>query len=169
MDYIPAGQRASEAVKAHPEKSDGALATEIGVNPETVRRARKSSTPANAEVEKRVGRDGKTRRMPKQRQRPEPEEGTEDDIEPANYFFLRVDAAIRFATYSGPIIAKRKELVAAARQVAVAWSKLADDLARRSGGIEHPRPTENTEPPPSDDGSGDGESNDPTVRRRTVH
>jgi hypothetical protein len=61
--YLPAGQRAAEAVTANPMKSDRAIADDIGVSKDTVRRARKT-TGACAPVEKRTGRDGKTRKLP---------------------------------------------------------------------------------------------------------
>ena len=60
--YVPAGKVAAAAV-AKPEnvkKSNRALASEIGINERTVRRAR--SGAAKAAV--RVGKDGKTRRIP---------------------------------------------------------------------------------------------------------
>src|ERR1700722_13570493 len=63
--YLPAGEFAARAVAANPEKSDRALAKEIGVDAATVRRARKHATAANAAVDKRIGRDGKTRKLPK--------------------------------------------------------------------------------------------------------
>jgi hypothetical protein len=52
---------AAAEVKVNSWKSDRAIAAELGVDPETVRRARKRSTSANAEVEKRTGKDGKVR------------------------------------------------------------------------------------------------------------
>ena len=56
--YVPAAQRAAEAIKANPGKSDRAIATEIGVNQSTVSRARQSGdAPASPE---RTGRDGKS-------------------------------------------------------------------------------------------------------------
>jgi Protein of unknown function (DUF3102) len=56
--------------------------------------------------------------------------GIEDDLieDPENYrtaYLLRVDQAIRFATYSGPIT---DEIVAGARAVAAAWTKLAQKM-----------------------------------------
>jgi len=60
--YVPANVAAAKAIKAHPEKSNVALAKEIGVGKDTIRRVR--STCANAQVEKRIGLDGKTRKMP---------------------------------------------------------------------------------------------------------
>lgn len=60
--YVPAGARAAVAVAANPGKSDRAIADEIGVGKDTVRRAR--STGACAPVEKRTGKDGKARKPP---------------------------------------------------------------------------------------------------------
>jgi uncharacterized protein YerC len=64
VGYITAGKAAAQAVKAHPEKSDRAIAEEIGVGTMTVSRARKATVP-NGTVEKRTGRDGKARKQPK--------------------------------------------------------------------------------------------------------
>jgi len=41
LPYVPAGVAAAKAIKAHPEKSDNAIAKEIGVDQTTVSRARK--------------------------------------------------------------------------------------------------------------------------------
>jgi hypothetical protein len=59
--YVSAGARAAAAVTANPEKSDRAIAAEIGVGKDTVRRAR---TGAHAPVEKRIGQDGRVWRPP---------------------------------------------------------------------------------------------------------
>ena len=64
VPYVPAGQRAAEAVKASPEKSNVVIAEEIGVDEGTVRRARKATSEYSEVEEKRVGKDGKMRRMP---------------------------------------------------------------------------------------------------------
>lgn len=66
-------ERASAAVAAHPEKSNRALAAEIGVAEPTVRRARRQIKDAavddavddavDAAPESRVGRDGRRRRI----------------------------------------------------------------------------------------------------------
>jgi len=61
--YVTAGEYARRAIKANPEKSDRAIAEEIGVSRATVDRARKA-TGSNEPVEKRTGKDGKKRRMP---------------------------------------------------------------------------------------------------------
>jgi hypothetical protein len=52
---------AAKAVEAHPEKSDRAIAAEIGVAPNTVKAAR---TAQNCAVKKRTGLDGKARKQP---------------------------------------------------------------------------------------------------------
>lgn len=46
------------------------IAADLGVGAETVRRARKRTTAPHGAVEKRTGRDGKTRKMPKAKARP---------------------------------------------------------------------------------------------------
>lgn len=61
--YVPAGKRAEEALAENPQLSDRAIAEEIGVSDRTVNRARKS-TATNVAVEKRIGKDGKQRKMP---------------------------------------------------------------------------------------------------------
>ena len=61
--YVPAGKRAQEAVAASPERSDRAIAAEIGVDHKTVAKAR-ARTGDNSPVQKRTGKDGKPRKMP---------------------------------------------------------------------------------------------------------
>src|SRR5262245_14756583 len=69
--YVPASTRAREAIAKNPEKSDRALAADLGIGKDSVRRARDKLTGAHAPVdEKRIGRDGKARRMPR-RQTPD--------------------------------------------------------------------------------------------------
>jgi hypothetical protein len=58
--YLPVGQRAAEAIARNPEKSDRAIAAEIGVGNKTVSRARR--TVSRDTVAARVGLDGKARR-----------------------------------------------------------------------------------------------------------
>lgn len=60
MPYVPVSVRAREAVEKHPEKSDRAIAVELGVSPTSVGRARQLSTAG--QLEHRVGRDGKKRK-----------------------------------------------------------------------------------------------------------
>jgi hypothetical protein len=56
-------KRAEEAVAANPEKSDRAIAQEIGVSDKTVAKARKRTADQSA-VAKRTGKDGKKRMSP---------------------------------------------------------------------------------------------------------
>ena len=57
VEYVPARERAAAAVAANPEKSNRAIAGDIGVSEPTVRRAR--SGASYDAPEKRVGQDGK--------------------------------------------------------------------------------------------------------------
>jgi len=55
----------AEAIKAHPEKSDRAIAKEIGASPTTVGKAREElSTTGQLEDKPRVGLDGRERKKP---------------------------------------------------------------------------------------------------------
>jgi hypothetical protein len=69
--YVPKAARAADAVRANPEKSDRAIAAEIGVSPMTVNRAR--ATVPDVTVDERIGLDGKTRRVPEKKPGPEAE------------------------------------------------------------------------------------------------
>jgi hypothetical protein len=70
--YLPAGKRAEEAVAANPEKSDRAIAEEIGVSQPTVSRARKRSVDTDVSTEKRTGKDGKKYKASKPKAKPQP-------------------------------------------------------------------------------------------------
>ena len=58
--YVPPGRRAAEAVKASPDKSNRAMAAEVGVDEVTIRRARNKSGAAFAAPRKHRGKDGKS-------------------------------------------------------------------------------------------------------------
>lgn len=63
--YVPKIVRAIEAVKTNPEKSNRAIAQEIGVSYDTVNKARKQLTDhLSVETGPRLGLDGKTRQVP---------------------------------------------------------------------------------------------------------
>jgi len=68
--YLPAHVAAAIAVAEHPEWSDRAIAKETGIPRATLQRARKSTGPN--EPVKRIGLDGKSRRLP-QHSNPPPE------------------------------------------------------------------------------------------------
>ena len=86
--YVPKRERAIAAIKANPEKSDRAIAAELGASPTTVGKARQVSTSGH--LEKRVGRDGKmypsAGRVSQERVE-EPEYPTEEEIWLANAFY----------------------------------------------------------------------------------
>ncbi|UPK31756.1 hypothetical protein IVB18_25845 [Bradyrhizobium sp. 186] len=67
MTYVPAHKVAKAAIAAHPQKSDRAIAEEIGVDHKTVAKAR-ARTGDHSPVEKRIGKDGKARKMPEPKQ-----------------------------------------------------------------------------------------------------
>lgn len=62
--YVRALERAEKAIMEHPDKSNRAIAANVGVAESTVRNARKA-TAQKCAVEKRIGRDGKKRRLPR--------------------------------------------------------------------------------------------------------
>ena len=80
VPYLPASMRAAKAVAANPEKSNRAIAAEIGVAEGTVRTARKSTAQDYA-VDTRVGIDGKVRQMPKRKTKPEEVMPTDEEAE----------------------------------------------------------------------------------------
>jgi hypothetical protein len=61
--YVPAGKLVAVALAANPKLSDRAIAAKAGVSDSTVLRARRLTASSEA-VEKRIGRDGKARRLP---------------------------------------------------------------------------------------------------------
>jgi hypothetical protein len=75
IPYSAKTVRAVEAVRANPEKSDRAIAAEIGVSRMTVTRAR--ATVPDVTVDERTGLDGKTRKMPEREVRKDSAESAE--------------------------------------------------------------------------------------------
>jgi hypothetical protein len=70
--YLSAGDLAAAAVKAHPDKSDRAIADEIGISAMTVGRARaKAATVTNVTVEKRTDKNGVARKLPERKPPPD--------------------------------------------------------------------------------------------------
>lgn len=120
-------QRAAEAIKASPQKSDRAIADEIGVGKDTVRRAREAAG-ASAPVESRVGLDGKERRMPV---RHEPEDDSVDFDEEAtpsqkrDAFLIFSNEAMLSAKYDGPI---DQSVLESAKATASAWCRLVETM-----------------------------------------
>jgi hypothetical protein len=125
--YQPKSIRAAEAIRANPEKSDRAIAVELGIDHKTVAKARDATGECSPVT--RIGLDGKTRRLPVRDIEPE-DDDIEADIEPDNYltaYLLRADQARMFASYSGPVT---KDIIAMARQVATAWLNLAKQMEK---------------------------------------
>jgi hypothetical protein len=62
MDTSAIGKRATELVKrqAVPNKSDRAIADELGISHQTVGRARQELTGPSGPVDERIGQDGKS-------------------------------------------------------------------------------------------------------------
>jgi hypothetical protein len=71
--YVPAATRAAKAIAANPNKSDRAIAADLGVDHKTVGKARKS-TGDYSPVETRTGKDGVTRVIPKRKAKAEEED-----------------------------------------------------------------------------------------------
>ena len=61
--YQPKSIRAAEAIRANPEKSDRALAADLGIGHATVSRARETVSSETVDSP-RIGLDRKTRRLP---------------------------------------------------------------------------------------------------------
>jgi len=119
--YVPAAQRAANAVKANPEKSNRAIAEEIGVDEKTVRKARGADQSAPEGV---TGRDGKT--YPTRRQRTGDPELEPDEERAYSAFLIRADAAARAAFYTRGEI--DSEIIKAAEETLAVWQRLVGAL-----------------------------------------
>lgn len=119
-EYLPASMRAAKAIEVSPEKSDRAIADETGIGHATVSRARKKATVSGETVIKRVGKDGKVRKLPAVRAAPDSRAA----------FLSHADQAIRLATYSGPTPAS-EDIIVAATKAAAAWSALVIHLREK--------------------------------------
>jgi len=132
VPYMPAGQRAAEAIKVNPHMSDRAIAAEIGVSQPTVSRARKHATDTHVSVdEQRTGLDGKVRRLPT---RPANDDA-EETFAPATAaerkasFLIFSNEALLMAQYQGPI---DSEVLSAAKATAAAWCRLVEIMEQGS-------------------------------------
>lgn len=127
--YLPAGQRAAAAVAATPEKSDRAIAVELGVSAETVRRARSPATNAAP----RIGLDGKTYPAPK------PAESPRDDRSDALKSFEEGPIAWHNRALNAATMAeyapfetcpKTRKMLKAIELVIVKWTALKESLEK---------------------------------------
>ena len=78
--YMPASARAAAAIVADRDKSDRAIAADLGIDHKTVGKARRS-TGDYSPVDTRVGLDGKVRQMPQRKPKPEEVIPTEEEAE----------------------------------------------------------------------------------------
>lgn len=145
---VSKSERAKAAILANPEKSDRAIADEIGVSDRTVNRARESTATHDAVDVPRTGLDGKVRRMPVRREKEDDKEETED-LEPSEpeeeeedtdeidaksvrtAYFIRADEAIRFATNCVKLAGRfklDKDAIGIARRAAASWQDAVSQL-----------------------------------------
>jgi hypothetical protein len=139
VPYKPKALRAAEAIKANPEKSDRAIAAELGIDHKTVGKVRGDNSPPE-----RVGRDGKTYSI----KRRDEEGGTspcdeeyhddEDDITYApreaarmakSSFLLRVEEVKRYAFFP-PDQKVDQEIIREAEAARDAWGNLVAHLKK---------------------------------------
>jgi hypothetical protein len=133
--YVSAASRAADALAKDPDKSDRAIADEIGVSNQTVKRARAKTTVTHVTVRKRKGKDGKTRKLPR---RPEPQ--INDPVKEINGFHRELlgfltDFTQRFHKWhdAAPLISKdgKAELMQAFYLCADGFAHLAQKLDGR--------------------------------------
>ena len=90
--YMPAAERAAKAIAANPGKSSRALSVETGISEATLRRASTASNDAvgtttsqglvgSDGITRRQGLDGKWRRMPQRKPKPEEVMPTDEEAE----------------------------------------------------------------------------------------
>lgn len=129
LSYVPKAVRAAEAVRANPEKSDRAIAAELGVGRTTVQRAREElAHDGPVEDGPRIGRDGKARRLPQRRV----EDEFDEDLafsQTKDAFIARAAEAEADAMYVGKI---DEEVILAAEETAAAWCQLVSELKGKS-------------------------------------
>lgn len=126
VPYVPAGQRAIEAIRANPQKSDRAIAAELGIGNKTVSRAR-NALVSDDTPDERVGRDGKSYPV-----RPRIVREIVEEFDPElalaqtkDAFIARAAQAQADAIYHGLIDV---EIIEAAEEAANAWSGLVSKL-----------------------------------------
>lgn len=143
VSYVAKSVRAAEAIKANPGKSDGAIATDLGVTRQTVSNARKQvANDLPPDEDERVGRDGKSYSI-RQRVTDEPDIPPKliEDAAATNRrrVFLRCaeDALRKAEQGAGLKDAKQseidEEILASLNKVVEAWTSLRDEILNRKG------------------------------------
>jgi hypothetical protein len=120
--YVPKKQRAAEAIAANPRKSNVAIAEELGVGAETVRRAREELGSPYGEAE-REGRDGKVYRLPVRDVEPE---GGPREIKES--FVSLVDMALRISDIDLSTVEVTPKMRKAIDDVIDAWTSAREKL-----------------------------------------
>jgi hypothetical protein len=113
---VPKAQQALEALKANPEKSDRAIAAELGVNKDTVNKARHElAGTGQLKDGPRTGLDGKVRKQPVRKPKPEtqhaaPAPASNGDYRPDGWWneWSAEDEARAAAEQSGLLLADFK-------------------------------------------------------------
>lgn len=116
--YIPAKVRAAEAIAANPQKSNRAIAEELGVDKRTVDTARRELGGDDSPPE-REGRDGKIYHLPS-REKPEPT----PQQETIQNLFTLIDLSLRVADLDLSNVKPTAEMRTAVRRVIAAWGKI---------------------------------------------
>jgi hypothetical protein len=141
VSYVTKSVRAAEAIKANPNKSDGIIAAELGIDRTTVLKARKGVTDSHPDDE-RLGRDGKSYSI-RQRITDDPDipQGLAEQAAATmrRRVFLRCasDAVRKAKQGAGLRDAKGSEIdleiLMSIREVCDAWRELHDEVYARTG------------------------------------
>jgi hypothetical protein len=126
--YVPAKQRAGEAIAANPRKSDRAIAADLGIGHATVSRARE--TVSGGTVEPRVGIDGKARRLPS-RHEPDDDQPTDEEFAVQQFNFA-ADSVIVTATDALSYVKRMK----VGEQHAASLVKVVDQIIAQWGAVK---------------------------------
>ena len=121
--YLPAKQRAAEAIAANPQKSNRAIADELGIGHVTVKRAR-DELGVSDETPERVGKDGKVYRL-SERKEAEPTPSKEA----VEGFFTLAELALRVTDLDFSLIKPTEEMRRSAVKVIQAWQQIERRLA----------------------------------------
>jgi hypothetical protein len=135
FEILRPGEAAKKAIKKNPTMSNRAIAKKTGVGQETVRRARKTTDSNGSVGSKRVGLDGKSRKMPT----PQPQRRLSKDDKIAAWrfnYFERTSVAISLAMsdsnwkkFKGQVI---PEMIKEAENVIDAWTVMLEYMRHLS-------------------------------------
>ena len=142
VSYMAKSARAAEAIKANPRKSDRAIAADLGIGSNTVRRAREDSGAPDGAGDERIGRDGKSYSI-RQRVTEDPDISpklvAEAEATGRRRIFLRCaeDAARKAEQGAGLKDARESEIddeiLMTLEKVIKAWTSLREEILNRKG------------------------------------